>query len=575
MKKWKLLSALVCVVLAALMCFGCAQGGTSRTYRSARLNADPDSTEEEVASKEMEAYLFVYFTGEDAAGQEQVYFSVSQNGVNWTALNDREPVLESTLGEQGIRDPHIIRSPDGKKFYLIATDLSIYRINGNWGASQNSGSQSIVIWESEDLVNWSEPRLRKIARDNAGCTWAPESFYDKEREAYMIFWASKTKEDNYGTHRVYRCYTTDFDTFTEPEVYIETEVSAIDTTFIEHDGVYYRFTKDEHNKFVYMEKGTSLSGVFTTVGTYTLDGKQPQWWYGYEGPTAFKMNGEDKWCLLLDNYGAGGYFPFVTDDLSSGRFTQAKGFTFDGMKCRHGSVLPITLAEYNALLEKYPPEGKDNTPETGELIASFDFEENLDGTGTLVSTGEAKYGDGVNGGKALLLKGNYLQLTGDKDDAKPLAGLETMTVSFAAKRAGDGDHWLFYAAANDETQSWKSEKYIGALMKGEEVQCERYNSSNQDRPRAAAGKIDDDWKYITIVYRKDRTNVYIDGVRASTEKSTVNIKTMLGNDPKVYFGMANWEAGQYADAWIDALRIYNYAQSADEVLANYKSVMGV
>lgn len=50
--------------------------------------------------------------------------------MNWDDLNDNNPVLTSTLGEKGVRDPFIIRSPEGDKFYLIATDLKINGGNG-------------------------------------------------------------------------------------------------------------------------------------------------------------------------------------------------------------------------------------------------------------------------------------------------------------------------------------------------------------------------------------------------------------------------------------------------------------
>lgn len=162
-------------------------------------------------------YLFVTFRGEGTPMTEQVYFMVSENGRDWKALNDAEPVLVSTVGEKGVRDPYILRSHDNKKFYLIATDLSIH-LNGDWGRAQTAASQSIVVWESEDLVRWSEPRLVKVAPDNAGCTWAPEAIYDEQRGAYMVFWASKTADDNFSKQRIWAVRTRDFKTFSEPFV---------------------------------------------------------------------------------------------------------------------------------------------------------------------------------------------------------------------------------------------------------------------------------------------------------------------------------------------------------------------
>jgi hypothetical protein len=72
----------------------------------------------------------------------------------------------------------------------------------------------------------------------------------------------------------------------------------------------------------------------------------------YEGPTAARLE-DGRWCLFLDYYGvpgAGqGYVPFLADTLSSGRFVRAdREFSFPyGYK--HGTILPITLEEYQRI----------------------------------------------------------------------------------------------------------------------------------------------------------------------------------------------------------------------------------
>ncbi|MCH5210307.1 MAG: discoidin domain-containing protein [Oscillospiraceae bacterium] len=329
-------------------------GQTITREYGCNVKAKPDNKDE----KDMEAYLFVHFAGTEKTGdEEQIYFSVSKDGQTWRTLNNRQPILKSTMGEKGVRDPHIVRSPEGDKFFLIATDLSIFNRAydpGRWGTCQRSGSKSIMIWESTDLVHWSNQRMAQIAPDNAGCAWAPESVYDSEKGAYMVFWASKVSDDNYSTQRIYRCYTKDFEHFTAPELYIDDgTVSNIDTTFIKDNGTYYRFTKNESNSSVTMMRSNSLDNSFADVDTYTINGEAGNMVTGYEGPTVYKLNGENKWCLLLDFYSqSGGYKPFVTDDIATGNFVSADDFNFD-MKYRHGTVIPITLDEYNALVKEY------------------------------------------------------------------------------------------------------------------------------------------------------------------------------------------------------------------------------
>lgn len=48
----------------------------------------------------MAAYLFTHFIGEQKDG-EQVYFSISKDGLNFLDLNQGTPILKSKLGEKG------------------------------------------------------------------------------------------------------------------------------------------------------------------------------------------------------------------------------------------------------------------------------------------------------------------------------------------------------------------------------------------------------------------------------------------------------------------------------------------
>jgi beta-xylosidase len=294
-------------------------------------------------------YLFVYFTGESEVG-EQVYFAISKDGLNWTDLNSGKPVLRSTIGEKGVRDPFIIRSVEGDKYYIIATDLRIANGKG-WGDAQYKGSRSVVIWESTDLVNWTNERMVEIGIPEAGCVWAPEAIYDKTSGEYFVFWASMVKEesDSDAKQRIYCAKTKDFKTFSKAEKYIERENHVIDTTIIEDNGVYYRFSKDETTKNIRVDKGTNLTeGPFTTIYSAELEHL-----YGVEGPAVFKFNDSNKWCLVVDQFATdGGYLPLVTSDLSSGEFQvlESSQYNMGINKKRHGSLLNLTKKEYDTLI---------------------------------------------------------------------------------------------------------------------------------------------------------------------------------------------------------------------------------
>lgn len=301
---------------------------------------------------DFKGYLFVHFTGEHPTG-EQIYFSISRDGLHWNDLNGGEPILWSKLGEKGVRDPFIIRNPfykdGGFKFFLIATDLRIANGKG-WGVAQYEGSRDIIVWRSNDLINWEEPTAHTVGIPGAGCVWAPECIYDEEKDAIMVFWASMTKfeGDEHHKQRIFVSYTKDFKEFTEPELYIERDNHVIDTTIIKGVDGYYRYSKDETTKHIRVDFGKTLDkNSFTDVESSVLDSIP-----GVEGPEIFKFNDRDEWCLIVDRFARGqGYLPLITNDLSSGEFKVLSDDEFDMGKTlkRHGGIINITDEEYIAL----------------------------------------------------------------------------------------------------------------------------------------------------------------------------------------------------------------------------------
>ncbi|WP_179232703.1 immunoglobulin-like domain-containing protein [Paenibacillus rigui] len=315
------------------------------------------------APQDYAGYVFSYFTGEGTSTGEQIYFALSQGNdpLHWQELNGGKPALTSHMGEKGLRDPFIIRSPEGDRFYLIATDLKMYG-SGNWDAAQRTGSRSIMVWESKDLIHWSDQRMVQISPSSAGNTWAPEAYYDKTTGEYVVFWASKIYDNEAHTGSTYQkmmyTKTRDFYTFTEPAVYIDRGYSIIDTTMTGYGGQIFRITKDERSnttstpngKFVFEEKGASIFDPnFTMVKEGIGKGSISQG----EGPTIFKSNTENKWYLFIDEFGGRGYVPFETTDLSAGNWTLSSNYSLPS-RPRHGTVLPVTQAEYDELLVQVP-----------------------------------------------------------------------------------------------------------------------------------------------------------------------------------------------------------------------------
>lgn len=297
-------------------------------------------------------YLLAHFIGERPDG-EQVYFSYSEDGLHWKDLNAGLPVLRSELGEKGVRDPFVVRSPKEDKFYLIATDLRIANEKG-WTAASTAGSRDIIIWESADLVQWSSPWAVTIGVPGAGCVWAPEAIYDEASDDFLVFWASATQEphEQERKQKIYSARTRDFRSFTPAEMYIERENHIIDTTIIAHNGTYFRYSKDETTKNIRVEKGASLDkDAFTNLSAPALEAI-----LGVEGPQIFKFNDREEWCLIVDRFAEGkGYLPLLTSDLDSGEFRilPDEEFNLGRTKKRHGGVLPITADECSRLLAAF------------------------------------------------------------------------------------------------------------------------------------------------------------------------------------------------------------------------------
>ncbi|TDN91662.1 immunoglobulin-like domain-containing protein [Microbacterium sp. BK668] len=315
--------------------------------------------------EEKERYFLGYFKGEGMADGEQIMFATSNGNtaLDWTGLTGGWPSLVSQLGDQGLRDPHIVRSPDGDTFYMIATDLNWY----DQGGYAINDTQYIEVFESNDLVNWTPQRHVKVAPDNAGNAFAPESLWVDEIGAYAVFWAQSLWNDpinrtGQGNAQMWYNITRDFQTFSEPKVWQNpAPQSRIDTTAIKVGDEYYRVTKNE--------AGNAGSDIFSEKNTDFLDSDINAWqliapalgrttWQataGYEGPVIFKANPGDTACpgqfyLWGDRYTNGGGYQAACEANIEAPTWQPKTITMTNAgvpRPRHGTVLPITLREWN------------------------------------------------------------------------------------------------------------------------------------------------------------------------------------------------------------------------------------
>ncbi len=304
-------------------------------------------------------YLFSHFKEKITPDGEQVYFAVSRDGLNWDKVNDGNPVLVAEKGEKGCRDIEIVRLHTGG-FVIITTDLCVANrydenLQLDWSNINRTGSKCLRMWKTEDLVNFSEERLVHFGRDDFGCMWAPEVFFDEESEEYLVHWGSTVKETDYKHMSIYSSRTKDFESFSAPELYFTKDNEILDSHIVKAGETYHLFYKNAHNPSMNMHATSN-----NLYGPFVHDEKFEKYMDeeihnpgSYEGPTTYVLP-DGRWCLMLDFFGCEkekmGYVPFVSPaegDMSFEKMTEGFSFPY-GFK--HGRVIEITDEEYEKVL---------------------------------------------------------------------------------------------------------------------------------------------------------------------------------------------------------------------------------
>lgn len=507
--------------------------------------------------EDMEAYLMVTFGQDQFPHQsEKILFLVSEDGLNWDVLNEGNPIFISTLGSRGLRDPQIVRSPEGDRFFMVATDLK----STETGYDTRTGSKSIMVFESADLVNWEPQRMVKVAPDDAGCAWAPESSYDKETGDYLVYWCSTTGWDNFKRQRIYCARTRDFKNFSEPVVYMEKEgYDLIDISILTEGDTYYRFVKDCDPVAIIMEQSKSLSGPFTPVEGYTLATTT-----GFEGPAAVKVNGEKKWYLYLDRHMENkGYGVYETTDLDGGNFTPVKTAVEDGMTSpvtlRHGGVLPITRAEYERLIERYSP--KDVVTDKKELL-HYNFTENENGS--LKDLSGNDHTGTVKGGA--VVKDGMITFDGVDDYVQMPNGIlkdcSNATITVNIKPEQEKQNVFAWTFGNSSSDGYI---FMNPMNPGGSLRTAVTKSDwSGERGININGLPVNQWSSVTVVWKGANSKIYVDGeLKGSADLSI--LPSELGDTIQNYLAKSQYAGDAYFKGQMRDFRVYNYAFSSEEV----------
>lgn len=295
-----------------------------------------------VITSEFSKYLFCYFVG-NRPHEERVHFAVSEDGYNFTAINENKPVIIQTKGKKCCRDPFIFRDEDNT-FHIIATDM---KSEEGW-----ANNNSMVIWDGADLIHWENERIIDFSNfeetENANRVWAPQVIFDKFRNEYMIYWTHNNADDNLDTITWY-AYTKDFHTLTTPPKVLfkpKSGMCAIDADIIEHNGKYYLYQADGEKEAICYCVSDTPDGPYYEPDYNKVSVADT----ALEGNCTYRIIGTDKFVMIADQFKKGGYFMQETTDMIHFEKVPEKAFSLNHLKPRHGSVIHITEEEYNRLI---------------------------------------------------------------------------------------------------------------------------------------------------------------------------------------------------------------------------------
>ena len=282
-------------------------------------------------------YLFAYFTNN---GEDGLHLMHSRDGLKWSALNGGKSYLTPTVGSQKLmRDPCILQGPDGV-FHMVWTT--------GWEG------RDIGIAHSKDLINWSEQKAIPVLEHEptAMNCWAPEIFYDKANQQYLIFWSTTIPgkfPETAGSagkgrnHRIYFVTTKDFVNYSKAELFYDGGFNVIDATIVQDGKQFVMVIKDE-TELPTAKKHLRLATSNKAVGPYSkASDKFTMDWV--EGATVIKINGE--WVVYYDMYRDHRYGAVKTRDWKTWETITDKIDFPQGV--RHGTVFAVSDAVMNKL----------------------------------------------------------------------------------------------------------------------------------------------------------------------------------------------------------------------------------
>lgn len=241
-------------------------------------------------------YLFTSFRRN---GETGVFFALSRDGLEWSALNRNQPWICPREPGMLMRDPFLTKGPDG-----------LWRLLWTWGwtRAQTGGVLRIGYSSSKDLIGWSEQREIRVLEEEPGArnAWAPEAVWDPGGKHWIVFWSSTipgrfrqtaaTGDQGYN-HRIYAVTTRDFSSFSPARLFFDPGFNSIDATIVRDGRRWVMVFKDERKDP--LMKRLRLAFAPTPAGPWTgvSEPISGEW---VEGPSAIRVGAD--WLIYFDHY---------------------------------------------------------------------------------------------------------------------------------------------------------------------------------------------------------------------------------------------------------------------------------
>ena len=283
-------------------------------------------------------YAMAYFTESPSmtAANYGLHLAVSSDGLNWTPLNQNNPVATPTLGSGGLRDPFILRKQDGT-FVVLATDL-----NGTDWSVPEPVPAHLGLDRPADVQQLpaAEGALAGDPRVGAG------GVLGRQPRPVRRGLLGGPRAD----HNVLMVnYTSDFVTATSPRC-SSTPATTPSTGTSSPSAASTTCTSRTTPTAPCSGPGPAPSnpGSFSIYTSAITPGR------GVEAPQIVKSNTANIWYMWGDTWSPNGrFFCWQTSDVASGSWTLLGDRTYtQPLNSKHLGITPITATELSNLTQQ-------------------------------------------------------------------------------------------------------------------------------------------------------------------------------------------------------------------------------